>query len=430
MHNKKIKYKIFNGMDRKIENKSRITKRAIWISVFVVIGILVLYNIIFGDKSSKLNVDLDKVSIEEVKEGLFKNYIAISGTVEPIKTIFLDATEGGSRVEEIIIDEGNMVEEGDVIVKLSNTSLILEISNYEALVSRTSNELRQARLLMEQQTLNSKSQLLGLQTSMLQQNRAFERNKILFKDKHISEEEFNISKEEYDLSIQRLELLRENLQKDSVFRGVQVGELRRSLERMQSNLELVAQRLESLNYRAPVSGELASLDLEVGQVISRGKRIGQINILDSYKLRVDIDEYFISKVSKGLIGSCDFSGTSFEAIITKIYPEVISGRFFSDMEFVGDIPGTIRIGATSRIRLELGKPKTALLIPRGGYYQSTGGQWVYVVDETGDFAYKRKISLGSQNPRFYEVLSGLKPGEQVVTSGYDNFGDADKLIFK
>jgi len=359
-----------------------------------------------------------------------KNYIAVSGVVEPIKTIYLDATEGGSRVEDIVIDEGNMVEEGDIIVKLSNTSLILEISNYEALVSRTSNELRQARLLMEQQTLNSKSQLLELQTNILQQKRAFKRNKILFKDKHISEEEFNISKEEYDLSNKRLELLRENLQKDSVFRGVQVGELQASLSRMQSNLTLVQQRLESLNYRAPVSGELASLDLEVGQVISRGKRIGQINILDSYKLRVDIDEYFISKVSRGLTGSCDFSGTSFKAVIKKIYPEVINGRFFSDMEFVDDIPETIRIGQTSRIRLELGKPKKALLIPRGGYYQSTGGQWVYVVDQSGDFAYKRKISLGSQNPRFYEVLSGLKPGEQVVTSGYDNFGDADKLIFK
>ena len=417
-------------MDRQIENKSKIRKKAIWISVFAIIGILVLYNILFGDKSSKLNVDLDKVSIEEVKEGLFKNYIAVSGVVEPIKTIYLEATEGGSRVEEIVIDEGNMVEQGDVIVKLSNTSLILEISNYEALVSRTSNELRQARLLMEQQTLNSKSQLLELQTNILQQNRAFERNKILFKNKHISEEEFNISKEEHDLSNKRLELLRENLLKDSVFRGVQVGELQTSLSRMQSNLELVQQRLESLNYRAPVSGELASLDLEVGKVIGRGERIGQINILDSYKLRVDIDEYFISKVSRGLTGSCDFSGTSFIAIIKKIYPEVTNGRFFSDMVFVDDIPETIRIGQTSRIRLELGKPKTALLIPRGGYYQSTGGQWVYVVDQSGEFAYKRKISLGSQNPRFYEVLSGLEPGEQVVTSGYDNFGDADKLIFK
>lgn len=417
-------------MDKPIEKKNKIGKKTIWISVFVIIGVLIFYNIFFGDKSSKLNVDKEKMTIEEVKEDLFKNYIAVSGMVEPIKTVYLDATEGGSRVEEIIIDEGNMVEIGEIIVKLSNTSLILEISNYEALVSRTSNELRQARLLMEQQTLNSKSQLLELQTNILRQKRAFERNKILFRDKHISEEEFKISEEQFDLTKKRRELLLENLQKDSVFRNVQVGALEKSVDRMESNLKLVQKRLESLNYRAPVSGELASLDLEVGQVISRGERIGQINILDSYKLRVDIDEYFISKVSRGLTGSCDFSGTLFDAIIKKIYPEVTNGRFFVDMEFVNDIPETIRIGQTSRIKLELGKPKTVLLITCGGYYQSTGGQWVYVVDPSGKFAYKRKISLGSQNPRFYEILSGLEPGEEVVTSSYDNFGDADKLIFK
>lgn len=417
-------------MDRPIEKKNKINKKTIWISIFIVIGILVIYTIFFGDKSSKLNVDRDKVSIQEVLKDQFKNYIAVSGEVEPIKTIYLEATEGGSRVEEIIIDEGNMVEEGEVIVKLSNTSLILEISNYEALVSRTSNELRQARLAMEQQTLNSKSQLLDLQTTILQQKRAFEKNKILYKDDHISKEEFVISEEQYELSKKRLELLRENLRKDSIFRSVQVSALSNSLERMQSNLELVQERLESLNYRAPVSGELASLALEVGQVISRGERIGQVNILDSYKLRVDIDEYFISKVTRGLSGSCDFSGNAFEAKITKIYPEVRNGRFYADMEFVNNIPETIRIGQTSKIKLELDKPKIAVIIPRGGYYQTTGGQWIYVVHPSGTYAYKRNISLGSQNPRYYEVISGLQPGEKVVTSGYDNFGDADKLIFK
>lgn len=260
-------------MDKPIEKKNKIGKKTIWISVFVIIGVLIFYNIFFGDKSSKLNVDKEKMTIEEVKEDLFKNYIAVSGMVEPIKTVYLDATEGGSRVEEIIIDEGNMVEIGEIIVKLSNTSLILEISNYEALVSRTSNELRQARLLMEQQTLNSKSQLLELQTNILRRKRAFERNKILFRDKHISEEEFKISEEQFDLTKKRRELLLENLQKDSVFRNIQVGALEKSVDRMESNLKLVQKRLESLNYRAPVSGELASLDLEVGQVISRGERI-------------------------------------------------------------------------------------------------------------------------------------------------------------
>jgi HlyD family secretion protein len=203
-----------------------------------------------------------------------------------------------------------------------------------------------------------------------------------------------------------------------------------SVNRMQRNLEIVNDRLASLNFKAPVSGELASLDLEIGQVLTRGERIGQINILDSYKLRVEIDEYFISRVQRGLSGECDFSGRLFEGIITKIYPEVTAGKFYADMVFKDTIPSTIRIGQTSRIKLELGAPKTAILIPRGGFYQSTGGQWVYVVDESGDFAYKRSISLGAQNPRYYEVLEGLKPGEKVVVSNYDNFGDADKLILK
>lgn len=417
-------------MDRPIEKKHKVTKRIIWISLASIVFLALLYFIIFGDKSSKLNVEKDKVTIEEIKEDLYKNYIAVTGTVEPIQTIFLSSMEGGSRVEEIVIEEGNFVEKGDVIVKLSNTSLILEISNYEAQVSRISNELRQARLLMEQQTLNSRSRLLELQTNILQQKRAFNNNRVLYEGNHISDEEFKISKEQYELSLQQLDLLKENLKQDSVFRSVQVEALENSVQRMQQNLEIVTRRLEGLNYRAPVSGELANLNLEVGQVISMGLRFGQINILDSYKLRVEIDEYFISNVSRGLFGDCDFSGISFKGKITKVYPEVTNGRFAVDMEFLDSVPDQIRIGQTSRIRLELGSPKTAILIPRGGYYQSTGGQWVYVVDPSGDFAEKRNITLGSQNPRYYEVLEGLIPGEKVVVSSYDNFGDVDKLIFK
>jgi len=421
---------LLHRMDRPIEKKHKVAKRVIWISLAGIVFLALLYFIIFGDKSSKLNVEKDKVTIEEITEDLYKNYIAVTGAVEPIQTIYLSSMEGGSRVEEIVIEEGNFVKEGDIIVTLSNTSLILEISNYEAQVSRISNELRQARLLMEQQTLNSRSRLLELQTNILQQKRAFNNNRILYEGNHISEEDFKISKEQYELSLQQLELLKENLKQDSVFRSVQVEALESSVRRMQQNLEIVTRRLEGLNYRAPVSGELANLNLEVGQVISMGLRFGQINILDSYKLRVEIDEYFISNVSKGLYGDCDFSGTSFKGVITKVYPEVTNGRFAVDMEFVDSFPDRIRIGQTSRIRLELGRPKTAILIPRGGYYQSTGGQWVYVVDPSGDFAEKRSITLGSQNPRYYEVLEGLNPGEKVVVSSYDNFGDVDKLIFK
>ncbi len=416
-------------MDRPIENKNKITKKHIWATLGVIIVLLVVWNLAFGDRSSKFNVDREKISIDKVSKGYFKNYISVTGTVEPITTIYLDVTEGG-RVEEIVAEEGTLVETGEILVKLSNIQLILDISNYEAQVSRISNELRQARLLMDQQTLNSRSQILEVEYDIIQRKRTFKNNKILFEKNHISKEEFDISKEQLDLSQKRQELLKVNLKKDSIFRSVQIGSLENSVARMETNLRIVTKRLENLNFRVPYSGELASLDLEIGQVLNRGQRIGQINILDSYKLRVEIDEYFIAKVSKGLTGECDFSGKLFKGIIKKIYPEVTGGRFYADMIFVDSIPNMIRIGQTSRIKLELGAPKTAILIPRGGFYQSTGGQWVYIIDKSGDFAVKRKISLGAQNPRFYEVLTGLEPGEEIIVSSYDNFGDVDKLILK
>ena len=416
-------------MDKPIEKKNKVTKKHLWIAFGVILVLFVSWNLLFGDKSSKLNVETDKISIARVEESFFKNYISVTGTVEPITTVFLDATEGG-RVEEIVAEEGNMVKEGELLVRLSNTSLILEISNYEALVSRTSNELRQAQLLMDQQTLYSRSQILDVEYDIVKRKRDYDNNKVLLKGNHISQEEYDISEERLELSQKKLILLKENLKKDSIFRSVQVGALEKSVDRMQDNLVLVNEKLEGLNFGAPVSGELASLDLEIGQVLSRGQRIGQINILDSYKMRVEIDEYYISKVSKGLIGECDFSGRFYKGKIAKIYPEVTAGNFYSDMVFIDSVPSRIKIGQTSRIKLELGTPKTAILIPRGGFYQSTGGQWVYIIDPSGKFAEKRKISLGAQNPRYYEVLEGLKPGEKVIVSSYDNFGDADKLILK
>ena len=317
-------------MDRPIERKGKLRKRHIWIGVGVVLILLVAWNLIFGDKSSKLNVYRDKITIEDVTEGDFKNYISVTGTVEPITTIYLDVTEGG-RVEKIVAEEGTMVDSGEILVNLSNISLILEISNYEAQVSRITNELRQARLMMDQQTLNSKSQLLTVEYDVIQRRRTYENNKVLYSGDHISKEEFDLSREQLELAEKRLDLLLENLRQDSVFRTVQIASLMNSVNRMQRNLEIVNDRLASLNFSAPVSGELASLNLEIGQVLTRGERIGQINILDSYKLRVEIDEYFISKVQRGLSGECDFSGRLFDGVLTKIYPEVTAGKFYADM---------------------------------------------------------------------------------------------------
>ena len=419
-----------DGMDRKIEKKNKLfSKRNIWIFAGSVIVLLVFYNLVFGDKSSKLNVETEKLSIAVIRKDVFQDYIAVIGTVEPIRTIYLDAIEGG-RVEEILLEEGSKVKKGDVILRLSNVNLILDISNNEAQVARAVNELRTARLLMVQQQMNSESQIIETERLLKLHDRAYKNNKVLYKDQHISKEEFEQSKEQYDASTRKFALLKEIQYQDSVFRSIQVESLETSVNSLTNNLVIIKQRLDNLNIKAPVDGELASLNPEIGEVVTYGTRIGTVNILDSYKLRVEIDEHYIARVNRGLTGDCDFAGVPYPGRIKKIYPEVQNGRFYVDMDFTADVPGAIRIGQTSRIKLELGESKQAILISRGGFYQSTGGQWVYVIDESGEFAYKKDISIGRQNPRYYEVLSGLEPGEKVIISSYDTFGDVDKLILK
>ncbi|MFP4556702.1 MAG: efflux RND transporter periplasmic adaptor subunit [Bacteroidales bacterium] len=417
-------------MDRAIKKKKWPLKKVLWLGAAVALVLLVGYYIIFADKSSKLNVDVEKLTIESVQEDLYRDYITVIGTVAPIQTIYLDATEGGSRVEEIVTQEGGRVEEGDIIARFSNTNLILDISNFEANVSRANNELSSIRLQMERQTLETQSRLLDLNFELKERKRKYNTNNVLFEQDHISKEEYERSKEAYELTQKRIELFRENAKQDSLYRLTQLKILEEDAARLQSNLSIVRSRLDALVFRAPVSGELASLDLEVGQVIGMGSRIGTIHVLDSYKLKVDVDEHYINRVIHGLKGNCEFGGKQYLAQISKIYPEVRSGRFTVDMEFDSLVPKNIRIGQTSRIRLELGESQMATLIPRGGFYQSTGGQWIFVVDPSGNYATKRQIRINRQNPRHYEVLEGLEPGERVIVSNYDNFGDVDRLILR
>lgn len=415
-------------MDRTIEKKKWPLKRVLGILGGAAAILLLGYYVIFADKSSKFRVDKDKITIGTVVNDLYRDYITVIGTVAPIQTIYLDATEGGSRVEEIITKEGNKVVKGDIIARFSNTNLILEISNFEANVSRANNELSNIRLQMERTTLETESRLLDLNFELMDRKRTFQNNKVLREKNHISNDEFERSKEAYDLNIKRIELFRRSATQDSLYRLTQMKVLEEDANRLQQNLKVVRNKLEALTYRAPVTGQLASLNLEVGQVIGMGTRIGAIHILDSYMLKVDVDEHYISRISHSLKGQCDFSSKEYPAHIAKVYPEVRNGKFTVDMVFDNLVPQNIRIGQTSRIRLELGESQMATLIPRGGFYQSTGGQWVYVVDKSGKFATKRSIRINRQNPKHYEVTEGLAPGEKVIVSGYDNFGNADKLI--
>ncbi len=416
-------------MDRKIENKGKKWRKIAWIAGVSVIVIIVFLQIVFGDKSSRLNVDTDKITIDQVREDAFLDFIAVIGTVEPIQTIYLDATEGG-RVEEIYRREGGMVEIGEPLARLTNTTLLLDISNAETSYTRTVNDMRMTRVQLEQQNLSSRNQLLDLNLALRQYERRYRNNKVLMEQDHISREEYEISLEQYEITKQKLELYRETYKQDSIYRIFQLEAMESSLKNMEENMKLVYQRLEAMELKAPIYGELASLNLEIGQMINRGERLGRINILDSYKLRVEIDEHYISRVTQGLVGNFEFAGSNYDLVITRIYPEVQGGRFAVDMEFVNSIPEQIRIGQTFRIRLELGESRQALLIPRGGFYQSTGGQWVYVVDPSGSYAIKRDIRIGRQNPRFYEVLEGLEPNERIIVSSYDNFGNIDRLILR
>lgn len=417
-------------MDRVIEKKHKwLNKKTIWITVGSILVILVAYNIFFGDKSSKLNVEKEKITIESIVEDEFTDYIAVIGTVEPIRTVYLDAIEGG-RVEEILIDEGNMVKKGDVILKLSNTNLILEISNNESNVSRSINEFENTKITLEIQNITRKQNLINTEMNLKRQKRQYEYNKQMFEDNHISKEEFNQSHEEYSASLEQYNLLKAALKSDSLYRVNTLSSMEANVNRMKDNLKIVQSRMDNLKVKAPVDGELANLNQEIGEVINYGTRIGTVNILDNYKLRVEIDEHYIARVRRGLPGSFDFAGSSYKLKIEKVYPEVNNGRFAVDMTFTSEKPDQIRIGQTFRIKLELGESKQAVLIPRGGFYQSTGGQWVYVVSEEQGIAIKRNISIGRQNPKYYEVLEGLEPGEQVIVSSYDNFNDVDQLILK
>ena len=418
-----------DGMDRIVEKKRGLTKKNILYGIIVIAVFTMLGMIIFGDKSSKYNIDVSRLTIDEVVRDVFQDYITEQGTVQPIRTIYLDAVEGG-RVEEILIEEGDLVEEGDVILRMSNNNLLLEITNNEAQVVRAVNELRTARLLMDQQKLANKQQIIELSTQVTQQKRMFENNKQLVQQNHISKEDFEQSREAYETSLAQLKLVKENYHNDSIYRAIQISSLESSVESMEKSMQIIRLRLENLNFKAPADGELATLTPEIGQVINYGNRVGTVNILDSYKLRADIDEHYISRIHTGLKGECDFASQLYPAEIVKVYPEVQNGRFGVDLVFTGEVPDQIRIGQASRIRLQLGESREGLLLPKGGFYNKTGGQWVFVVDPSGEYAVKREIRIGRQNPRFYEVLDGLEPGEKVVTSSYQNFADHDRLVLK
>lgn len=417
------------GMDKKIEKKKGLQKKhIIWIVVGLIFAFL-LYKVIFSDYSSVYRTDREKLTISTVESSLFNDYITVIGQVEPIYTIYLDVEEGG-KVEEIYIEEGEMVKAGDVILRLKNNDLNTTIMNSESQLAYHANELRNTQINIEQQQIYNRKSKLQIDLQVVQAKRKFAQYESLFKEDLIAKEEYLQAKEEYELYLKDQELTYLKLVQDSVFRSNQRLNMDESLENMQLNLQMAQRRLENLNVKAPADGQLGLLDAEIGQSISRGQRIGLIHILTDFKIKALIDEHYIDRVRRDLSASFERNNDNFSLNVKKVYPEVREGQFEIDMIFTGVKPDNIRTGQTYHTKLELGQSEEAILIPKGGFFQSTGGQWVYVLNENETEATKRSIRIGKQNPQYYEVLEGLKPGEKIITTSYELFGDNDKIVFK
>lgn len=416
-------------MDVKIHKQKRTKKKHIIISAIVVVFVLLVLTAVFSNQGSTYKIEADKIRTSSALETEFKDYISIVGTVEPITTIYLDAIEGG-RVDSIISEEGTMVQKGDVILTLSNNQLNLSILNTEAQLAEQINFLRNTQIQMEQEKIRLKQERLSLEFDVKQKLRKYTRNQTLVEKGAVSQEDYLLSKEAFELTQKTLELVIERQEQDSLFRLTQISQMNQNLEKMRLNLELVHQRLDNLHVKAPSDGQLGLLDAVVGQSVRQGQRVGQINVLSSYKVVAEVDEHYIDRVKLQLPAQISDTNNEHTLKVKKIFPEIRNGKFDVNLTFSSETPDNIRTGKTYHLELQLGAPKRCLVIPRGGYFNSTGGQWVYVIDKSGEFATKRNIKIGKQNPLYYEVLDGLMPGEQIISSSYEQFKNADKIKLK
>ena len=418
-------------MDKIIEKKTgwrvAFTQKALpyWLGALLLVFVIYL---IARPNNKTLRVDKDTVTISSAVMGEFNDYIRVSGRVQPMTTIQLSPQEGGI-VEKILIEEGSPVKAGDAILVLNNDNLDLQILNSEAELAEKENILRNTQIQMEQQKLDVRQNVLeyGMQVDRLR--RAYEQQKALYEDKLIAKEEYLKAEEDYKLAKQKYDLMAERSKQDSLYRGTQIDRMEESLENMQLNMSMIRRRKSNLIVKAPIDGELGLLDVVLGQSIASGTKIGQINSVGTYKVEAQIDEHYIDRVVDGLEATFERQGETYSTVIRKVYPEVRDGKFKADFKFDGEQPENIRSGQTYYLNLQLGQPEEAVIIPRGTFYQKTGGKWIYVVNKDGNKAVKREIRIGRQNPQYYEVLEGLEPGEKVITSGYDTYGDSDVLVF-
>lgn len=416
-------------MDRKIKKKKWTLKRIATIGGATLLVVFVAYQLLWADRRSKLNVEKEKITIAEVKRGVFLEFIPQTGTVEPSVTFYLDAIEGGT-IKKIYKESGAMLQEGDVILELSNLNRELSVLSQEASLNESINRLRQTRLQLEQNDLSQQQTLALIENQLEILEPQYRRQKILFEKELISKQEFEQTKANYEYNLKRKEITYKSYKNDSISRVRQLTQLNKSERRMMESLNGVGQILDNLTIKSPIDGQLTAPQLFEGEAVNPSQRLGQVDKTGSYKVSVLIDELYLPRISKGLTATTTFANQEYELVITYIYPNINNGRFEVDMQFVGETPPGIKRGQSLRLRIELGQSSEELLLPVGGFYKDTGGNWVFVVSDDGTKAEKREIRLGRKNTEHFEVLEGLEPGERVITSSYDNFGDNEVLVLK
>lgn len=415
-------------MDKPIEKK-KFPRRYIGYAVAGVAALALIAWLILGSTTSTMTIDRSDVTVSDVTRSKFDDYVRLNGQVLPIQIVQISPEEGGI-VREKVVEEGARVHKGDVILRLSNSNLDLQILNAEAELAEKQNLLRNTQVTMLQDRLNNRTEQATLDMDCQRKQRAWQQNSRLYKEKLISKEVFTQSKEDYNLAIRKKRLIGQRLKQDSVYRHVQMAQMEDNLNNMRKNVLLVRERKNKLEVRSAIDGELGLLDVELGQNIIAGQNIGQINDLSDFKIEAKIDEHYIDRVRPGLMATITRDGKVYRLRVRKVYPEVRDGSFRTDFVFVGSRPAQMRSGQTYYLELALGKPSMATLIPRGTFFQATGGNWIFVLDKSGNKAYRRNISIARQNPKYYEVTDGLEPGERVITSGYEAFKDNEVLILK
>ena len=417
-------------MDIKLEKKKGWRaifqkKNLVWVGVAALV--LFIGWLVFRDNSSTLRVDAQLLNVATVEQGEFNDYVRLTGSVQPMTTVQLSPLESGV-VERIVAEEGTSVKRGDVILEMSNNSLSMQILQSEADLAEKQNILRNTMISMEQERLALRQEKLQLDLEVSRLHRTYKQNENLYNENLLAREEYLRAKEDYELAVRKRDLVLERQRQDSLYRTSQVDQMEESLRSMQLNMQLIRQRVDNLKVKAPIDGEVGMLDAVLGQSLAQGANIGQVNDLTTYKVQAQVDEHYIDRVTTGLVASFERQGAEYEMQLRKVYPEVRNGQFKADFRFVGDAPENIRSGQTYYLNLQLGEAAEAILIPRGSFYQATGGRWIYVVDASGEKAYRREIRIGRQNPQYYEVIEGLQVGEKVITSSYDNFGENEVLI--